>query len=585
MARMIPPRIHEGTPSSERRIFDRLRLDPATEAWTVLQSLGLSRRGHRPFGEIDFVVLVPGAGVACIEVKGGRVRCQDGVWYTRNRDGRESAFSRSPVVQAREGAFGLRDAVQRKFGSGSDVAQLVFTAVAVFPDVSRPPRAPEYEDWEIIDVDDLRGPISRRVIAALAAEEKRIGRTGASQLASPGVLKDLRNFLRPDFDIGMARSTSIRRSEDRIIRLTEEQYDILDLFDLNPRCLVEGAAGTGKTMLAMEYARRAAPHVERVLLLSFNRLLGEWIACRAAETLPRNSTVAGSFHSCLRSLILRTSASDEFLGAEQGADGRTEDLFELVYPLYGQLALAETDERADLLILDEAQDLIREPVLDVLNEWLVGGLAGGRWVMLGDFTRQAIYAQSEREWSDELARYTDQFTHSILRRNCRNTRSIGEETALLSGFDSLPYRLDSEDCLPVDYRYWHDQPHQARRLAEVLDTLRADGVPDEDVVVLSPRRFEHSVACQLPPGTVFPLDRAGRPPRGVTFATIHAFKGLESPIVILCDLERLEEDRARALVYTGMSRARSHLILLLHDRLQKAVANAVELRLNKGWIT
>jgi len=585
MARMIPPRVHEDTPSSERRIFDRLRLDPATEDWTVLHSLALSHRGHRPFGEIDFVVLVPGAGVACLEVKGGRLRCEDGVWYTRNREGRESALSRSPIAQARETVFGLRDAVHRKFGSGSEVGQLVVTAVAVFPDVTRPPRAPEYEDWEILDVEDLRGPISRGVSAALAGEERRVGRKGAPRRATPGVLKDLRNFLRPDFDIGMARSTSIRRSEERIIRLTEEQYDVLDLFELNPRCLVEGAAGTGKTMLALEFARRAAHEAERILLLSFNRLLGDWISRRAAETLPPGTTVAGSYHSCLRALIMRSAVSEEFLAAERSVAGRTEDLFELVYPLYGQLALTETAERADLLILDEAQDLISEPVLDVLNEWLIGGLAGGRWVMLGDFTRQAIYARSCTGWRDELERYADQFTHSVLRRNCRNTRSIGEETALLSGFDSLPYRLDSEDCLPVDYRYWHDSAHQARRLDEILVTLRDEGVPDEDIIVLSPRRYEHSVASELPPGSIVSIDRDGATRPGVAFSTIHAFKGLESPIVILCDLEDLEEERARALTYTGMSRARSHLILLLRDRLQSAVADAVDRRLNKGWTT
>ena len=585
MAKMIPARFHEETPRSERRVFDRLQLDPNTEDWTVLHSLGLSRRGHRPFGEIDFVVLVPGAGVACLEVKGGRLRCQGGVWYTRNREGRESALSRSPIAQAREGAFGLRDAVNRKFGSGSDVAQLLFTALAVFPDVTNPPQAPEYEEWEVIDVEDLRGPISRAVSAALAEEEKRIGRKGASRRATPGALKVLRNFLRPDFDIGMARSTRIRRSEERMVRLTEEQYDVLDLFERNSRCLVEGAAGTGKTMLAMEFARRTGPEVGRILLLSFNRLLGEWIKREATEMLPPDSVLAGSYHSCLRSLILRSPVSDEFLLEERSAKGRPEDLFELIYPLYGKLALEETGERVDLMILDEAQDLLREPVLDVLNDWLVGGLAGGRWVMLGDFNRQALYTESDGEWREKLALYADQFTHSTLKRNCRNTRSIGEETALLSGFQSLPYRLDNEDCLPVDYRYWEDRPHQVRQLKKVLGLLRDDGVPDEEVIVLSPRRFEHSVASDLPTGSVVPLDRNGSAPRGVLFSTVHAFKGLESPIVILCDLERLEEDRARALIYTGMSRARSHLILLPHERLKSVVAAAVDRRLEKDWLT
>lgn len=585
MARMIPPRVHEATAASERRIFDRLRLDPATEHWVVLHSLGLSHRGDRPFGEIDFVVLVPRAGVACLEVKGGRVRCENGVWYTRNRENRESALARSPIAQAREGMFGLRDAVQQKFGSGSEVGRLLFTAIAVFPDVTCPPLAPECERWEIIDVDNLRGPISKAITMALAEEQRRVGRGSASRFATTSALKNLRNFLRPDFDVGVARSTSIRRSEDRIVRLTEEQYDVLDLFELNPRCLVEGAAGTGKTMLAMELARRVGPRMERTLLFSYNRLLGDWIARRSAEVLPPGSFISGSFHSCVRTMILQTSVAEEFLAAERSTKGRAEDLFELVYPLYGQLALAESSERADILILDEAQDLITEPVLDVLNEWLTGGLAGGRWVMLGDFTRQAIYTGSEQEAKQQLSRYVDQFTNSVLRRNCRNTRSIGEETALLSGFESLPYRLDNEDCLPVDYRYWHDREHQARRLAETLRTLRDDGIPDDDVIVLSPRRFKRSVACDLPDGAVVPINEYGADRGGVRFATIHAFKGLESPVVILCDLEEVQEAHARTLVYTGMSRARSHLILLLHDRLRAAVADAIDRRLNEGWIT
>ena len=44
----------------------------------------------------------------------------------------------------------------------------------------------------------------------------------------------------------------------------------------NPRCLIEGAAGTGKTVLALEYSRRQVKKGNKVLLLCFNRLLGEW---------------------------------------------------------------------------------------------------------------------------------------------------------------------------------------------------------------------------------------------------------------------------------------------------------------------
>jgi hypothetical protein len=41
MARMIPPAVSPETPSSERRIFEALRLCKGSENWTVLHSLGL----------------------------------------------------------------------------------------------------------------------------------------------------------------------------------------------------------------------------------------------------------------------------------------------------------------------------------------------------------------------------------------------------------------------------------------------------------------------------------------------------------------------------------------------------------------
>jgi len=47
--------------------------------WTVLHTLGIARRATGPYGEIDFVVIIPGEGVICLEVKGGRLSCEAGV--------------------------------------------------------------------------------------------------------------------------------------------------------------------------------------------------------------------------------------------------------------------------------------------------------------------------------------------------------------------------------------------------------------------------------------------------------------------------------------------------------------------------
>src|ERR1019366_5550387 len=66
-------------------------------------------------------------------------------------------------------------------------------------------------------------------------------------------LTDIRQFLRPDFERVVARPTVISQSESLLVALTEDQYSVLDMVSENSRRLVEGAAGTGKTVLALEY--------------------------------------------------------------------------------------------------------------------------------------------------------------------------------------------------------------------------------------------------------------------------------------------------------------------------------------------
>jgi hypothetical protein len=114
MARMFPPEFDETSPSAaEKHVFNLLKTDVRTGNWLVLHSLGLSRRPSGPYGEIDFVVIIPGEGLVCLEVKGGRISCEGGIWKTTNRFGSTSTLKKSPMMQAREAMFALRDKPSR----------------------------------------------------------------------------------------------------------------------------------------------------------------------------------------------------------------------------------------------------------------------------------------------------------------------------------------------------------------------------------------------------------------------------------------------------------------------------------------
>ena len=580
MATMIPARIHDDRVSSgERRIFGLLKNDPATTDWTVLHSLGIARRPTGPYGEIDFVLIIPGEGVVCLEVKGGRLSCETGVWRTKDRHGNVAVLKKSPFMQARDSMFALRDAIVRHFGGFSPEARCPIGCAVVFPDVPCPPATPEFERSDAIDSDDLRGPISKSIMRVVYRRLREFQPPHGDRRPTRPETKAIRNFLRPDFELIVAKSVSVGRTEEQLLRLTEEQYARLDELEANPRCLFEGAAGTGKTLLALEYARRASANGSRVALVCFNRLLGEWLDQQTKGT----DVVAGTWHAIVRRLILESSFADEFREEERTANqrGHTRVLFAETYPLYGELSLEELGTPFEVVVMDETQDLCSEQMLDILNLCLTGGLAGGSWAAFGDFTRQALYGGTKDPVA-LLARYCDHFVRARLTLNCRNTRRIAEETTLLSGFDKAPFRLGDEMGLPVEHRYWKKRADLAKSLTGVVERLEREGMPMENLVILSPRRLENSTLAGVESVSRFPIVDVSRGMKRVrhslNFSTIHSFKGLESPVVIIVDIEQMDSDGQQSLLYVAMSRARSLLILMVSD----GARASLQRRISKG---
>src|SRR5262252_1368416 len=102
MARMLPPTVREGTSSpAEREMFVHIR-DELSNDWIALHSVGLTIHKRKPWAEIDFVLIGP-PGVFCLEVKGGRVTREEGVWYTTPQHGpdrgKRQRLNESPFEQ------------------------------------------------------------------------------------------------------------------------------------------------------------------------------------------------------------------------------------------------------------------------------------------------------------------------------------------------------------------------------------------------------------------------------------------------------------------------------------------------------
>jgi len=589
MAKMIPPHWHDDTPRSEQRVFSLLQNDRQTDNWIVLHSLNLKRSGNQPYGEVDFVILIPGAGVLCLEVKGGRVACKDGKWTTTDAAGTVFQLKRSPFSQAQQGMHEVRKSLEERLARSQEFYRVPFGYVVIFTDVDTPPLEIGTEPWEAVDRQGLNTGLAAQLLRATKNQRARHHITSSPPEPQPSLVRKMKDALRPDFERILARGTVVGDCERRLLGLTEEQYEKLDLLADNARCLFEGAAGTGKTLLALEFARRCARSGDSVLLICFNRLLGEWFAKEVEATAAGSNVTTGRFYKCLRDVIVSSPVGSEFQTAEDRSG--ESDLFDTVYPLYGQLALEGVVSRFDVIVVDEAQDLVRPAVLDLLDIWVKGGLSDGRWAFFGDFHRQAIYGNDRPSDVHQLmGARCGSYVRARLSQNCRNTRRIGEETALLSGFEAPPYRMGQVDGLPVDYVEYVDGQSQTAALEKVLSRLAGErDILPEDVIILSKNRFEQSAPGSLANSAHFrvqSVDQAavkqGRVPT-FRFATAQAFKGMESKIVVLCDVDRMESDGDRSLLYVAMSRARSLLTVLLHIRTKPAVQEAFRKRLSELW--
>jgi len=88
----------------------------------------------------------------------------------------------------------------------------------------------------------------------------------------------LDNVLSPSFNLVPSMQIDIENRKRAFNRLLEEQANLLNYLEEQNNAVINGVAGTGKTMIALEKARRHADNGEKVLFLCFNNKLKDFIS-------------------------------------------------------------------------------------------------------------------------------------------------------------------------------------------------------------------------------------------------------------------------------------------------------------------
>ena len=521
------------TTESERLVWERLR-ETLREEDVLLANVRLTDRSKDH--EADLLVLLPGAGVVVVEVKGGSV-WHDGAGWHQSRGSGTHAID--PVDQVRTTHYALRAYVEsdpRWRSSSRSRVRWGRAVVLPFSEVEPDFCLPDCPRWMVHgkgDLPDLAG----RLWDVPTAQE--VGHRVPTEEDCELILEILRGRQLPVHSV----TAEADEREDRAQRLTLEQAQLLHVTRLLSRVEVRGGAGSGKTVLALEQARqltRGRPEVkpQRVALVCYSRGLAAWFG-RVVATWPRKHRPAfvGTFHQ---------------LGRTWGAPDGSRDnsaFWEHELPAHmATLAAGLTDgKRFDAVIVDESQDFAESwwaPILGCLRDEEAGGLY--------------VYSDENQRVFSRFGAPPVPLVPLVLDHNLRNTRQIGEAFSPLA---PMKMRLLGGDGAQVTFvaSTARDAVSDAD---DQVDALLEGGWRPQDVALLT---TGHRHPVQIDRGADEDPDAYWRSfweDDDVFYGHVLGCKGLERRAIVLCVNHDSFRDRDTERLYVGMSRATDKLVVV-----------------------
>tara|TARA_B110000459_G_scaffold201697_1_gene252962 strand:+ start:218 stop:2065 length:1848 start_codon:yes stop_codon:yes gene_type:complete len=588
---LIPPYCHKDTPSSEKKVFNALKHDSnlITKNWIVYHSLNYpvsisktKRSSFLYFGESDFLILAENIGIINIEVKGGSITCLDGIWQLKSRYETKN-LSKSPIKQAHDTKYNIQEYIRKKFNRVYPQEYLV-----IFPDCSLTNIVDniEYSENNIIDADQFYNNFSQRISNLV----KDLKPSGNIVNLENNEINKLKKIIRPDFETYIKTSTILKDSEDEISQYTKDQLKVLERIEHEPRLLVTGSQGTGKTVMAEEIIKRFANTGKKILFINSGRLANLLTKFKYRDDY-KNINFS-TFNNFVRDINKHfnnniSNLSKNFIEANNFL---TKEAL--------QLLNKTTDDKYlyDFIIIDEIQHCyFYDSFYLLLDKILKKGLLEGNYYFFGDFDYQNIIGEKldKNILKNRMPKeHLQSYEQIMLWHNVRNSEDIAFEAPVISGLIEelpLPYTVTKTPG-KTKHLFCKDDDDKKDNLLNILKKLSLDNVSGNDIVILSNYTLANNknILNSIDVSQYYNIyDLSKMSNDGVLnndknkiknkdtiyFSTTLAFQGLESKIVIYLDpldtfyqsssnADERTTNEAHMLLFNAMGRANTFLYLL-----------------------
>ena len=550
MARMIPNTLGDDHGSfGEKKVFEALK-NKLDDDFTVFHSVKWNDRNQKNmiiWGECDFTIFHPAYGIIVLEIKSGGIECSNNCWtYIRTDNGERYRMKRGPLEQADRSKYRFQDLVsdvlERSPGAGKQYC--LVEAAVWFSSINKrgiEGELPmEYRDEIVLYENALDHP--QKFIMGIYEYYGGMNRTRLN----PNSCKEIIDSFAPYFRAIPSLKSKQQERNEEFVRLTRQQNYLLDYLEEQRVAVIQGAAGTGKTMLAVEKAKKLAKS-GKILFLCFNRYLKEYLQRLKKEAPNQYENI--DFYN----LPQLACAAMKVPSVEKDDVGYFLSHFENYGWNYNHI------------VIDEGQDFDDEAISKLYD---IALLQDGAFYVFYD-KKQFVQGYEFPDWLANAE------CRLVLNINCRNTYQIADTAGKPVDIQPRVKERSVKGDMPSFY-LCDDAKEALKVLSKRIDDYRAASYPYEQICILTLKTENNSILKDVEKVGNHMI-RTERDGKGVLFTSARKFKGLEADAVIIVDVDgkAFADDVSKRLFYVGSSRAKHQLdIIFVGD--EKNLENATK---------
>lgn len=502
-------------------------------------------------GEIDFIIVHPSKGILVIEVKGGEYI----TFSSTQRKWFSSGFEmKDPFTQVSNNMHTLINLLQKRLSR----INITYGYAVIFPNSRLSGTLPVGINSNVlITLDDMK------TLNTKINHIYNLWQHNSYEPLDTKQMTKIRRAIEGEFRLAPVLSNTISNQEEKFIKLTEEQCRILDVLVEHQRALIKGVAGSGKTIMAMQQAKRFVDEYNctNVLFVCYNKGLAESLKL----SLPANYK---PFIHIYHFHELCKYYTEQYLKIRFIVPQAKEDqlnFWGINAPSYliNACELPDTP-KFDAIVVDEGQDF--EEFWWYALEKASQSTEMPFYIFYDPAQNLYINNQTLPNFGLPL----------VLKTNCRNTRNIislcnhvidANIQALEKTPNGLMYELVNAQ----------NRTDIATKVRQHIRTLTStNNLKSSQIAILGPYTKNVSSIAGISEAHGYDITEsysAWRQNNGIYYSTIRSFKGLEADVVILIDFEyrdwnvpdSTENINSLNDLYVAISRAKHQLIIITSD--------------------